>query len=112
MTTEGVVYLLRKTNLTREAIGKLTPAQFAEILHEVYFQEAVDTWRVQHSVASIMAAIYNTIPRKRGSKVYKADDFLGGNMPERNPKPVKELDKLAEERGVKMPSKEIKERET
>ena len=110
MNTEDIVYLLRKTSLTRSDIGKLSPAQFNEIIKEVYFQEAQDEYRRQHGIASLMAAIYNTIPRKRGSKVLKPSDFLKGDMPERNPKLKDSLEKLAEDRGIKLPSKELKER--
>ena len=110
MSTEAICYLLRKTSLTRDEIGKLTPGQFNTILKEVYFQESVDTYREQHSIASILAAIYNTIPRKRGSKVYQASDFLKGDIPERNPKPQDSLDKMAEDSGIKLPTKELKER--
>jgi hypothetical protein len=110
MNTEQVVYLLRKTSLTRTEIGKLTPAQFNEIIKETYFQESVDNYRNQHSVASLMAAIYNTIPQKRGSKTFKASDFLKSEMPERNPKADDSIDKLAKDRGIKLPSKELKER--
>ncbi len=105
MTTEGVVYLLRKTNLTRSEIGKLTPAQFNEILKEVYFQEAVDNYRNQYSVASLMAAIYNTIPRKAGSKSSQAKDFLSGDMPVRGGKKLTDIDILAKEKGIILPSK-------
>ena len=108
--TEGIVYLLRKTNLNREDIGKLSPVQFNAILNELYFQESVDEYRLQHSVASILAAIYNTIPRRQGSKTLKASDFLPGDMPDRNPKKVNSLEKMAEEKGIKLPSKEMKER--
>ena len=101
MNTEGIVYLLRKTNLTREDIGKLHPTQFEEILAEVYYQESVDNYREQYSIASILAAIYNTIPRRKGSRALKVGDFLRGEMPER---PSKEsLEKLAEEKGIKLP---------
>ena len=110
MNTEAVVYLLRKTNLTREDIGKLTPRQFNEILKEVYYQESVDTYRNQYSVASIMAAIYNTIPRKRGSGALKAGDFLKGDIPQREIKQQDSLEKMAEDRGIKLPTKELKER--
>jgi len=106
---EQAVYLLRKTNLTLEAIGKLSPMQFNTILAETYFQESVDEWRNQHAVASILAAIYNTIPRKRGSKSCKASDFLSNEMPTRNPK-IDTVDTLAEKRGIKLPTKELKER--
>ena len=110
LNTEPIVYLLRKTNLTLDAIGKLTPAQFNEILREVHYQESVDTYREQHSVASLLAAIYNTIPRRRGSKVYQARDFLSVAMPERQMKAQVSLEKLAEDRGIKLPSKELRER--
>lgn len=109
MTTESIVYLLRKTSLTRDDLGKLTPAQFNAILRETYFQESVDEWRKQHAVALIMAAIYNTIPRKRGSKASKASDFLAGEMPTRTPK-VDTIDTLAERHNLRMPTKELKER--
>lgn len=105
MNTEGIVYLLRKTNLTRSEIGKLSPVQFNAILNELYYQESVELYRNQHSVASILAAIYNTIPRRQGSKALKADDFLPGGMPERNPKKPGSLEKMATDKGIKLPSK-------
>ena len=110
MNTEAIVYLARKLHWTRMQIGALTPAQFNEIIKEVSYQESVDTYREQHSVASLLAAIYNTIPRRRGSKTYQASDFLKGEIPERNPKPQDSIDKIAEDRGVKLPTKELKER--
>ena len=109
MNTESIVYLLRKTSLTLEAIGHLTPAQFNAILSETYFQESVDEWRKQHSVASIMAAIYNTIPRKRGAKACKAQDFLATEMPTRTPKDDS-LETLAYKHGVELPTKELRNR--
>lgn len=105
--TEQIVYLLRKTSLTREAIGKLTPSQFNEIIKEVYFQESVDEWRRQHGIASLLAAIYNTIPRKRGSKACKASDFLQGE-PIRNKGET--LEQLAASNGIRLPSKELRSR--
>lgn len=107
LNTEQIVYLLRKTSLTREAIGKLTPVQFKEIIAEVYFQESVDEWRRQYAVATVLAAIYNTIPRKRG-RGNKASDFLSGEMPTRNPENT--LEKLAEDKGIRLPTKELKNR--
>lgn len=108
MTTESIVYLLRKTSLTREGIGKFTPAQFAEIVKEAHFQESIEEWRRQYGIASLLAAIYNTIPRKRGSKILKASDFLLGEMPTRNKENT--LEKLADEKGIRLPSKELKNR--
>jgi len=110
LNTEAVVYLARKLHWTRAEIGQLTPLQFHEILKELYYQESVEEWRKQHSTASILAAIYNTIPKKRGSKVLKASDFLRGGMPERHSKPQDSIDKMAEDKGIKLPSKELRER--
>ena len=109
MHTEAICYLLRKTNLTLEAIGKLTPAQFNEIIKETSYQESVDEYHRQYSVASLLAAIYNTIPRQRGSKVYQASDFLSGEMPSRN-EPQNEVEQLATKHNIKLPTKEIKNR--
>lgn len=110
MNTEAVVYLARKFHWTRGEIGKLTPRQFVDIYNELAFQESVDIYREQYSVASLLAAIYNTIPRKRGSKVFKASDFLKGEMPQRNQK-REPLDEMANKRGIQLPSKELKRRE-
>ncbi len=109
MSTEAICYLLRKTSLTRTEIGKLTPAQLNIIIKEVNFQESVDEYRKQHGIATILAAIYNTTPRKRGSKVLRASDFLSGEMPARN-KPQNELEQLASKHNIKLPTKEIKNR--
>ena len=110
MNTEIIVYLLRKTNLSREDIGKLSPAQLNAIIKELYYQESVEEYRNQYAIASIIAAIYNTIPRKRGSKIFKAGDFLKGDMPERNPKPQDTLEELAGKHKVTLPIKELKKR--
>ena len=110
MNTEAIVYLARKLHWTRSEIGKLSPRQFNEIIKELYYQESIDEWRRQYSVASIMAAIYNTIPRKRGRGACKPGDFLSGVMPQRENNKQDSLEKLAADRGIKLPSKEIKER--
>ncbi len=111
MNTEAIVYLARKLHWTRGEIGKLTLKQFIAIYKELYYQESVDAYREQHSLASILAAIYNTIPRKRGSKTFKASDFLSGSMPERQPQPQVSLEKMAEDKGIKLPTRELKERD-
>jgi len=106
MNTESIVYLLRKTSLTRTEIGKLKPDQFNAIVNEVYFQESVDEWCKMHSVASILAAIYNTIPQKPGHKALTAKDFLQGDMPTRGGKrPDSNVDILAKQKGIILPSK-------
>ena len=109
MITETICYLLRKTSLTRTEIGKLKPDQLNAIIKEISFQESIDEYRKQHGIASILAAIYNTIPRKRGSKVLKASDFLNGEIPTHN-KPENEVEQLASKHDVKLPTKEIRNR--
>ena len=104
MNTEAICYLLRKTSLTRSEIGKLKPDQLNAIIKEVYFQENVDEWRKMHSVASILAAIYNTIPQKSGHKALTAKDFLSGDMPTREGKrPDTNVEILAKQKGIILP---------
>ena len=107
--TEQIVYLARKLHWTRSEIGKLSPIQFNEILKELYYQESVDEWRKMHTVATILAAIYNTIPRKNRGAL-KAGDFLQGGIPQRETKKADSLDKLAADRDIKLPSKELRTR--
>jgi len=106
LNNEAICYLLRKTSLTRTEIGKLKPDQLNAIIKEVYFQESVDEYRKMHSVASILAAIYNTIPQKPGHKALTAKDFLSGDMPIREGKrPDTNVDILAKQKGIILPSK-------
>lgn len=105
MNTEAIVYLARKLHWTREEIGELTPKQFNELLKELYYQESVEEYRRQYSTASLLAAIYNTIPRKSGHKALTAKDFLQGDMPTRNDKKPSNVDELAIRKGIKIPSK-------
>ena len=106
MNTEAICYLLRKTSLTRSEIGKLKPSQLNAIIKEVSFQESVDEYRKMYSVASILAAIYNTIPQKSGHKALTAKDFLSGEMPTREGKrPDTNVEILAKQKGIILPSK-------
>jgi len=106
MNTEAIVYLLRKTSLTRTEIGKLKPDQLNAIVKEVYYQESVENYRNQYSVASILAAIYNTIPQKPGHKALTAKDFLSGEPPSREGKrPDTNVEILAKQKGIILPSK-------
>jgi len=109
VNTEAVIYIARKLHWTRSEIGKLSPVQFNEILKELYYQESVDEWRKMHTVASILAAIYNTIPRK-SHKALTAKDFLTGDMPTReskwrSKKPDTNVEILAKQKGIILPSK-------
>lgn len=106
LTNEQIVYLLRKTTLTRSEIGNLSPIQAVAILNEVYLQESQEIYREQHNLANLLAAIYNTIPRSRGGKVFHASDFLNSSMPGRETdKKVDELQDKASKKGIKLPSK-------
>ena len=102
MRNEAIVYILRKTSLTLKDIGKLTPKQFNALVKELQYQESVDDYRAQFSVASILAAIYNTIPRKSG-KAHTAKDFYKAEKPAREHKPENTIESLAKQRGIKLP---------
>ena len=66
---------------------------------ELQFQEAQEQYRRDHNVASILAAIANTIPSK-SRRTYKAKDFIGQEPQREKEKTLKEL---AEEKGIKLP---------
>ncbi len=99
---EAVVYIARKLHWSRKEIGKLTPSQTNEIIKEIQFQESQEQYRQDYNVASVLAAIYNTIPTK-SHKVYKPRDFLGRAEPQRKTKKEKTLEELANDKGIKMP---------
>jgi hypothetical protein len=74
--TPGIVYLMRKTNETRETLGEMGNAQFNALIKEVAKQEAEEAYLMAHHFASLMAVVANTIPRRKGSKSFSASDFL------------------------------------
>ena len=99
---EAIVYLARKLHWSRKEIGELTPQQFNELMEELQFQESQEQYRQDHAVASILAAIYNTIPRK-GHKTFRPRDFLSRAEPKREIVTEKSLEDLAREKGIQIP---------
>jgi len=99
---EAIVYLARKLHWSLKEIGELTPKQFNEIMEELQFQEAQERYRQDHAVASILAAIANTIPSK-SHRTYKARDFLSYPEPKRKNEREKSLEELAKEKGIELP---------
>ena len=97
---EAIVYLARKLHWSLKEIGGLTIKQFNEIMEELQFQESQEQYRQDHNVASILAAIANTIPSK-SHRTYKAKDFLARAESQREK--GKSLEELAEEKGIKLP---------
>ena len=96
---EAIVYIARKLHWSLDEIGALTPKKFNELMVELQFQEAQEQYRQDHNVASILAAIANTIPSK-SHRTYKAKDFIGQEPQREKGKTLKEL---AEEKGIKLP---------
>lgn len=110
-STYGIAFLLRKTNVTLEEIGKLSIVQFQKLYAEVSFQESVSEYQSASYVANILAAIANTIPRKT-SKIYKAKDFMAFKEPRRTgadapPDERAELEALATKFKIRLPAREI-----
>ncbi len=101
ISTEQIVYIVRKLKWTKDEIGKLNLAQAAEIFNELVYQESVENYLRQYNVASILAAIYNTIPR-RGGKILHAEDFMPIERPHRIGE-SSEVDKLADSEGIRLP---------
>ena len=104
----AIVYVARKLHWSRKEIGKLSPAQFKCIYDELQFQEASEEYVRQYNVASILASIANTVPRK-SNRSYKAKDFLKAPMPQRSlPNQGETLEELAMKYGLSIPASEIK----
>ena len=110
----ATAFLLRKTGMTLDEIRKLSPGQFKDILEEVEYQESVADYQTGYYIASLMATIANTVPRK-GGRTYKAADFLNRKEPRRvgdkgAPANAKEeLEALAKKFNVRLPAKEMKD---
>ena len=111
-STEGVVYLLRKTNMTLPDIKQLEVKQFKSILDEVSYQEQIIEYNTAYRFATLLAAIVNTVPRK-GGRTYSANDFLTMKKPRRAtsdaPDEKAELEALAKKFDIRLPSRELKE---
>ncbi len=102
---EHQIYIARKLGWTLHDIGKIKdPKTFYTILNEVYFQEAQESYRHAHEIASILAAIYNTIPRKN-RRALTANDFLKGDIPTREKRPDTNVEILAKQKGIILPSR-------
>jgi hypothetical protein len=111
---EITVYLLRKTNLNFTEIEKLkrklTPTQFYTLYQEVVFQESQEHWIGENRTAALIAALYNTTRGKKSDKVWTAKDILDAPYPSKD-KGGDELAVLAQKNNIKLPSKEIRERD-
>lgn len=111
--TWATAFLLRKTNLNIDDIGRLGPKQFKELIEEVYYQESCVEYQTVMYLGNILAAIANTIPRKN-NRTYKATDIIKIKPPKRVGGKEKisdkeELEILADRFGIRLPGKEIKE---
>ena len=63
-------------NLSDEEFWRLTLGEFNALSK----RHADGEKRSAHRAASIIAAIYNTIPRKKGKKAFTPNDFLPDSM--------------------------------
>lgn len=105
--TPLVVYLLRKTSLTRAEIRTMKLSQVVEYFEEVKFQESSDDYVTATYLANILASIANTIPTKSG-RGHKASEFLPSGPPTRGGKTgttQQAIEGMAEKVGIKLPGK-------
>jgi len=107
----GVAFLLRKTSLSLEEIGRLVPQQFEELIREVHYQDSVAQYQTAMYVGNILAALANNVPRK-GNRTYKARDFVVMKEPKRPGAEIvsgskEELEALAKRFSIKLPSREM-----
>jgi hypothetical protein len=103
---EMTVQIAHYTHWTREEIGNLHPLQFIQLYNEIQFQESIDKWEIQYNLANIISAIYNTIPRKKGSLPITVDQIYKVSRPVRSGENQRKKDSLelqAEELGIRLP---------
>ena len=100
------VYIARKTGWTWDYIGELPVAKLVSIYSELIFQESVDKWESNRNLAEVLAAVYNTIPRQKGSKTFSAKDFYDTQQPSRDgvgKVEMDEVDSMADAIGIQLP---------
>jgi len=103
---EMIIFLSRKLHWTKQEIGSLTLAQFFAVYNELAYQELLDKWEAQTNLATLLAAIYNTIPRGRGSRPFTVEDFCKTRKPERISQYPETKDSMIEEIGIRLPKGE------
>lgn len=101
LSLADVAFLARKLGWTLAEIRSLSPQQARDIVAEVRYQEQMEEYKHNQGLAMLLAAIYNTIPRKRGSRVFRMQDFLTSDQPRRQSEPT--YRELAEKLGIKYP---------
>ncbi len=101
VSDEIVCFLLRKTSLALEDIGKLGIIQLMKIYNEVVFQENQERWDSQYNLAYLVSHIHNAMPKGRNSKIWKVEDFYSVKRPTRNKEDKKGT--LAEKLGIRVP---------
>ena len=103
---EMVIFLSRKLHWNKQEIGSLTLAQFFAVYNELAYQESLDRWEAQTNLATLLAAIYNTIPRSRGAKAFTSEDFYKARKPGRISQHPETNDSLIGEIGIRLPKGE------
>jgi len=84
---KAVVYAARKLHWNRKEIGALTPAQFSEIVEELYYQEAVERYELLQIFATLLSVIHNAPISK--PKIMKSQDFFKLEPPMRKSEMLK-----------------------
>jgi len=85
----AVVYAARKLHWTRKEIGDLTPAQFSEIVEELYYQEAVERYELLKMFSLFLAVIHNAPIPKQHPKIKQPEDFIKLEEPMRREEALK-----------------------
>lgn len=99
----------RECGWTRADVAEFTPRQLMEITEEVYYQKQQDWWENNYSIAQL-ASLTANMHRKKGSKTFKPQDFIGKRPKKRSQAVKKDLASLVAEakvKGLKVPGLDI-----
>jgi len=99
----------RECGWKRADLAEFTPMQLHDIAKETLHQKQQDWWEDSYPVAQLSALTAN-LHRKKGSKAFKIEQFIGKRPKRREKKEVKNDDlaslvQAAKAKGLKVPGK-------
>jgi len=101
LNTEQLVYIVRKTSLTLEDIGKFSPRQAIDFFKELLQQEQEDKYELYTILNTLLSVIHNAPISK--PRIMKPNDFYQIKRHKRQEIQKDLLTSLCEKKGIKLP---------
>jgi hypothetical protein len=98
---ESIVYVLRKTSLTLNDIGELSPEQFKDLYRELLQQESEERFD-RYSFYNVLLSTIHNAPISK-PRIMNQNEFYQLREPHKVEKPKNTLKDLAQKKGIKLP---------